>query len=100
MQKDVLILGLVEQSYMQSVKINISVSKHYSFGMGACHARIKKLAERILVKKRNFRAVRHCGGQELFVVFTSKPVSLRSRIEQVAGADAGQFRTKRIHKTK
>jgi hypothetical protein len=100
MQEDVFILGFVKQSYIQSVKINISVSKHYPLGIGAGPARIEKLAERILVKGGDFRAVWRCGSQELFVVLRSEPVRLRSCIEQVEGADAGQFRTKRIHKAK
>src|SRR5580700_5118418 len=89
MQEDVFILGLVEQSYMQRVKINISVSKHHAFGIGARSARIEKFAERIFVKRADFRAVRRCAPQKLFVVFRSKPVSLRSSIEQVAGLDTG-----------
>ena len=99
MQEDVFILGLVEQSYMQSVEIDVPVSEHHAFGIGAGPAGIEKFAERILVKRGNFRAVRRRGGQELFVVLRSKPVRLRSRIEQVVGADAGQFRTKGIDKT-
>src|ERR1700721_1680705 len=99
MQEDVLILGLVEQSDMQSVKIDVSVGEHHAFGIGAGPACVEKLAERILVKRGNFRAVGRGGGQELFVVLSTKPLSLRSRIEQVEGADAGQFRTKRIYKT-
>src|SRR5580704_19290046 len=85
---------------MQGVKINISVSKHYPLGIGACPARIEEFAKRILVKRGNFRAVLSCGGQELFVVFRRKPFSLRSRIEQVEGANADQLRTKRVHETK
>jgi len=99
MQEYVFILGLVEQSYMQSVKMNVPVGKHYSLGIGTGPARVKKFAERILVEGTDVSAVRRCISQELFIVFRSEPLGLRSRIEQVVRTDGGQLRAKRIDYT-
>src|ERR1700693_75207 len=99
MQEYVFILGPVEQSYMQSVEVDVPVGEHHTFGIGAGSARIEKFAERILVKGIDFRAVRRCSCQELFVVLRSEPVGLRSGIEQVVGAYVGQFQAKGVDQT-
>ena len=84
------------ERHRQGMKINIPVSQHHSFGIGAGAAGVEEFGQRIFVAFHDVGAV-GCGVcQTILVILRRKPARLGRGIQQEKSLDVGNALAKRI----